>query len=615
MNPNESLTHGAFLEDERSCRFSVWAPNANSIDVRITSPEDQLFPLKKNSDGFFEGTLAGISAGATYFYRINGASDRPDPASRYQPDTVHGPSQIVYPHYKWSDKKWKGIPLEDHIIYELHVGTFTSEGTFEAIVPRLGGLKKIGITAIEIMPVSQFPGGRNWGYDGVYPFAVQNTYGGPEGLKKLVNACHGNGIAVIMDVVYNHLGPEGNYLNDYGPYFTDRYRTPWGLALNFDGPDSDPVRRFFIENAIMWIRDFHIDALRLDAIHAIRDFSAHPFLLELEEAIRGEGSRQGRAIHLFPESDLNDTRIIRPKSQGGFNHDAQWMDDYHHVIHTLLTGENKGYYADFRSIQQLETSLKEGYVYSGGYSLFRRRRFGNKSKDLEPSKFIVCAQNHDQIGNRMMGDRLTETLSFEQQKLAAGLVILSPYIPLLFMGEEYGETAPFLYFTSHGDQSLVEAVRKGRKEEFATFAWKGEVPDPQSEATFLKSKLNPNLKNNDSHSILLKFYTELIQLRKSTPALHATSRTSLKVGVVKGSQMIWTHRSIKTHDVFCLFNFEHQRENLQISLPKGSWTRTIDSADATWKGPGSQLGNRIKSDGKLKITVNPDSFVVLKKKR
>ncbi len=376
------------------------------------------------------------------------------------------------------------------IMYELHAGTFIPEGTFDAVIPGLDHLKDLGINATDIMPVAQFPGERNWGYDGVYPFAVQNSYGGPDGLKRIVNECHTKGIAVILDVIYNHLGPEGNYLRDYGPYFTDRYKTPWGQAINFDGPYSNEVRNFFIENALSWLKNYHIEGLRIDAIHGIYDMSAQPFLPELAERVEEFSQQEGRKFYLIAESDLNNSYALRPRDSGGSGLDALWCDDFHHALHTLLTGETDGYYVDFGKIGHLVKSFREGFVYSGQYSAFRKRNHGNSSADIPPDRFVVFSQNHDQTGNRLKGERLSSLVSFESLKLAAGVVLLSPYIPLIFMGEEYGETAPFLFFISHSDPELIKAVRQGRKDEFKTFNWKDEPPDPQDIETFMRSKLD-----------------------------------------------------------------------------------------------------------------------------
>ncbi|MGC8495511.1 MAG: malto-oligosyltrehalose trehalohydrolase, partial [Syntrophobacteraceae bacterium] len=416
--------------------------------------------------------------------------ERPDPASFSQPEGVHRPSEVIDLRVAGRERSWGGIALEDYIFYELHVGTFTAKGTFEGVIEKLDHISLLGATSLEVMPVAQFPGARNWGYDGAYPYAVQNSYGGPAGLRRLVDACHERGIAVTLDVVYNHFGPEGAYLRDFGPYFTNRYITPWGEAINFDDAYNDGVRNFFIRNALFWLGAFDIDALRLDAVHAIYDRSAVPFLAQLSESVRELGEKTARPRYLIAESDLNDSRIIRPREHWGDGLDSQWSDDFHHSLHSLLTGERGGYYRDFGRLEDLTTVLGEGYLYSGRYSEFRKRNHGNRSADLESKKFVVASQNHDQVGNRMLGERLSKLVSFEALKVCAAAVLLSPYLPLLFMGEEYGEEAPFLYFVDHTDPELREAVRKGRREEFKEFMWEGEVPDPDRRETFLNSRLN-----------------------------------------------------------------------------------------------------------------------------
>ncbi|CAG1771911.1 hypothetical protein BAC2_02052, partial [uncultured bacterium] len=394
------------------------------------------------------------------------------------------------------------------------VGTFTPEGTFEGMAGQLDDLAALGATAVELMPVAQFPGHRNWGYDGVSPFAVQGSYGGPVGLKRLINACHQKQLAVVLDVVYNHLGPEGNYLAEFGPYFSDAYRTPWGAPLNFDGPHSDEVRRFFIDNALYWITEFHIDALRLDAVHAIIDYSARPFLEELAQAVHLKSAGLGRRVYLIAESALNDTRLIRPPERVGMGLDAQWNDDLHHALHAVVTGERQGYYGDFGKFEQLLKALREGFVYSGEYSEFRKRRHGNSSRDIPAHRLVVFAQNHDQVGNRSRGDRLTLSLSGEALKMMAGVILLSPYLPLLFMGEEYGETAPFPFFISHSDPDLIEAVRKGRRAEWSSDDGQNEAPDPQDEKTFTGAKLNQALRHAQGpQHMLWEFYRRLIELR------------------------------------------------------------------------------------------------------
>lgn len=577
---------GATYIEDLGVRFRVWAPGSQRISVKILDSDSQrLESLAEEGHGYFSGTVPGIGDGARYLYRLDDGSERPDPASRYQPDGVHGPSQVVAPdRYCWSDSGWNGLPLDAYIIYELHVGTFTTSGTFDGVISRLDYLCELGITAVELMPVAQFPGERNWGYDGTFPFAPQNSYGGPDGLKRLVDACHARGLAVIMDVVYNHLGPEGNYLHGFGPYFTGRYRTPWGDALNFDGPGSDSVRHYFISNALYWITEFHIDALRLDAVHGIYDFSALHILQEMAAAVRRQGAALGRQVHVIAESDLNDVRILKPVESGGYDLEGQWNDDFHHALRTLLTGDRAGYYSDFGRFSDLVKSLKEGFVMSGGYSSFRRRRHGSSSADVPPGKLVVFSQNHDQIGNRMRGERLGEHLTTQQLMLAAATVILSPYLPLLFMGEEYAEPAPFPYFVSHGDENLVEAVRRGRLEEFAAFGAQGTPPDPQAEATFLSAKLDQEQCRKGDHLTIFAFYHELIRLRKECAPLARLSRADMQVIASEDQQLLAIIRSAGDDQVFCLFNYSDQSLVIPSSLASGTICVLLDSTGALLSG-------------------------------
>jgi maltooligosyltrehalose trehalohydrolase len=584
------------------------------VEVRIVSPRERVIPLETEGNGYYSATTDTAEPGDRYFYRLDDEKERPDPASRFQPEGVHGPSQIVDSRFSWEDVTWSGIPLRDYVIYEVHVGTFTPEGTFESIIPHLDDLKDLGITAIELMPVAQFPGSRNWGYDGVFPFAVQNSYGGPDGLKRLVNACHEKSLAVV-DVVYNHSGPEGNYLWDFGPYYTDRYKSLWGSVVNFDGPQSDAVRRYFIENALFWVTDFHIDALRIDAVHAILDFSAQPFLQELASAVHDWAEGLNRQVYLIAESDLNDTRVIRTREVGGYGLDAQWNDDFHHALHTVLTGERTGYYQDFGQLSDLVKAFREGYVYSGEYSSYRRRRHGNSSRDIPAHRFVVFAQNHDQVGNRMRGERLSELVCLERTKLAAGVVLLSPFIPLLFMGEEYGETAPFPYFVSHSDPALVEAVRRGRREEFAAFGWEDEPPDPQDEATFLRAKLKHPLRRRERHKVLLEFHRELLQLRKNIPTLANLSKYDMEVSDYEGKRVLVVKRWSSSDKAVIVFHFGESPITITIPFPEGRWRKRMDSAEERWHGPGSHIPHELGSQGEVIISVQPHAFVLFVRER
>ena len=605
---------GAIPLADRRCRFHVWAPFAETVQVHVLSPLDRLSPLTPAGNGYHGGVLEDVGPGALYRYRLDERLERPDPASRLQPQGVHGPSQVPEATFAWTDGRWRGIPLCQYIFYELHVGAFTPGGTFDAAADRLDDLTALGVTAVELMPVAQFPGERNWGYDGVYPFAVQASYGGPQGLKRLINACHAKGLAVVLDVVYNHLGPEGNYLADFGPYFSDRYRTPWGAPLNFDGPHSDEVRRFFIANALYWITEFHVDALRLDAAHAILDFSAQPFLQELAGTIKRFADGLGRPIHLIAESALNDTRLLRPPECGGFGLDAQWNDDLHHALHSVLTGEGQGYYGDFGRFEQLMKALREGFVYDGQYSEFRKRRHGNSSRDISPHRLVVFAQNHDQVGNRLRGERLSCQLPLEALKMAAGVVLLSPNLPLLFMGEEYGEPAPFPYFVSHSGADLIEAVRRGRRAEFQTFQWDGEPPDPQATETFHSAKLNLDLRHLPSpHRSLWEFYRRLIALRKGMGVVATPRGPHQKVFRVGRRRIGGLHRRSDTGEVVVVFHADGVPASAPIPLPAGGWHKELDSADDCWGGPGSTVPDRMESDGEATMQLTPYAFQVWRK--
>jgi maltooligosyltrehalose trehalohydrolase len=589
----------------------VWAPFVQKAEVHIVSPQERVSALEKDEHGYHRGMLDGVEPGSLYFFRLDDEKDRPDPASRFQPEGVHGPSQVVDCSFFWRDEKWTGLSLTDYVFYELHVGAFTPEGTFEAIIQHLDYLVKLGITAVELMPVAQFPGDYNWGYDGTYPFAVHDTYGGPQGLKGLVNACHERRLAVVLDVVYNHLGPEGNYLGDFGPYFTDRYLTPWGSAVNFDGAHSDEVRRFFIENALYWIKEFHVDSFRIDAVHGILDFSAKPFLEQLSLTIHEQGKRLGRQVYLVAESDLNDTRVVRHRERGGYGLDAQWNDDFHHALHTLMTGERSRYYQDFGRLEDLSKAFREGFVYSGEYSRYRGRRHGRSSRNLPVEKFVVFAQNHDQVGNRIRGERLSELVSFEGLKLTAGVVLLSPFLPLLFMGEEYGEKAPFPYFVNHSDPAIIEAVCRGRREQFAAFEWTEEPPDPQDEATFLSAKLNHHLRNEGRHRVLALFHGELIHLRKQIPTFIRPSKNDMDVVCYESEKILLVRRWRGNAETAVLFHFGSATESVTISLPRGAWRKRLDSADRQWQGPGSLVSGHLVSDGEMALTLPPCSFVLL----
>jgi maltooligosyltrehalose trehalohydrolase len=603
---------GATLRPDGRWQFAVWAPQRKKVELHLRSPRDLFLPMERDELGYHHVivTQDQVSVGSQYFYRLDGEIERPDPASRFQPESVHGPSQIVdASDFSWTDANWRGIALEESVLYELHVGTFTKEGTFAGIIPHLDRLADLGVTTIELMPISQFAGGRNWGYDGVFPFAPQNTYGTPRDLQKLVEAAHARDLAVALDVVYNHLGPEGNYLSEYGPYFTDHYCTPWGAALNFDGRHSDEVRFFFIRNALYWLEEFHMDALRLDAIHGIFDASAFSFLAQLSEAVRSLSERLQRKIHLIAESDLNDARTISAIDLGGIGMDAQWSDDFHHSVHTLLTGEKSGYYADFGNIHHLTTTVKNGWYYAGQYSIARQRKHGNTPPSSNTTRFVVCNQNHDQVGNRPLGERLSSLVDFESLKLAAGVTLLSPFVPMLFMGEEYGETAPFQYFTSHNDAQLAEAVRRGRQAEFAGFEWKGAIPDPQAESTFATSKLDHSLAAGESHRTLQHFYEKLLRFRREHRMAEA-----LQIAVTEYAEdrALLTLRAAGPTLLATLFHFGDVPETITIQLPAGTWETRIDSAAPEWRGQHARP-NQLAVSGPAQVQMQRRSFLLLER--
>lgn len=576
LNSDRYADIGAFPLPDGSTRFRVWAPRAQKVCVVIDGSDAAPVHLDDEGNGYFSGNVPGAGEGDCYRYLLDGTDSFPDPASRFQPLGVHGPSQVVDPdRFRWNDREWRGLPLEEYIIYELHVGTFTPQGTFDGVFERLDYLVELGITAVELMPVAQFPGERNWGYDGTYPFAPQNSYGGPDGLKRLVDACHARGMAVILDVVYNHLGPEGNYLHAFGPYFTGRYHTPWGDAVNFDGPDSDAVRRFFISSALQWMVEYHVDALRLDAIHGIFDFSAYHILRELADVIHGLEASAGRPLLLIAESDLNDVRVIHPPERGGHGLDAQWNDDFHHALHAFLTGEQDGYYADFGSFRRIVKAFTKGFVLDGEYSRFRRRRHGSCSGGCSPGRLVVFSQNHDQVGNRMRGERPHEHLDRAQLMLAAAAVLLSPCLPLIFMGEEYAEPAPFPYFVSHGDPDLVEAVRRGRKEEFAAFSHQGEMPDPQDEATFRSAILQIDLCRSGAHAGMFAFYRELIRLRKELVPVSRFQGGGMALSTDEERCLLTFIRQRNEGRLLCLFNFG--LDTRTVDLPAGRWRVVLTS--------------------------------------
>lgn len=494
-------------------RFAVWAPIPERVELNVNG---ETHAMERGEGGWWAIDVDVAGDPLRYGFVLDGEGPYPDPRSPSQPDGVHGSSQTVdHAAFGWSDVAWRPPPLATGVLYELHVGIFSPEGTFDGAIGHLRHLRELGITHVELLPVSEFSGVRGWGYDGVDLWAPHHAYGGPDGMKRLVDACHAMGLAVVLDVVYNHFGPEGNHLPRFAPYLTDRYRTPWGDAINFDGPGSDEVRRFVVDNARMWLRDYHVDGLRLDAVHAVTDQSAMHILEELARSVADLAGALGRDLVLIAESDLNDPRLVRPWSAGGYGLDAHWADDIHHALHAALTGEHGGYYADFVDFGVLERALRDGYVYQGEHSVARGRRHGRSPNGVAPSQLIAALQNHDQVGNRALGDRLSASLPRSRLKVGVALVLTAPFVPLIFAGGEWATSASFAYFSGHEVAELAEAVRAGRRAEFAPFGWEpGSIPDPEDPMTYEGARLPWEERDVGSHAEILAWYRELLVVRR-----------------------------------------------------------------------------------------------------
>src|SRR5262245_7573083 len=564
--------------------FRVWAPRCRAVEVLVNG---RAFPLRAAVDGLFGGQVDGALAGTRYLYRLDGDRARPDPASRFQPEGVHGPSEIVDPRsFAWSDQGFRGHARGDLVIYELHVGTFTRSGprtgTFDGVIEHLAALADLGVTAVELMPVGEFPGPRGWGYDGAHLYAPQSTYGGPDGLRRLVDACHAAGLSVILDVIYNHFGHEGTYLGEFAPYRTPRHETPWGPAIDFDGPEAAGVRRHIVENARYWVREFHVDGLRLDAVHAIIDESPVHILTELARAAREEAMTLGRPVHLIAESHDNDRRLVLPSPEG-LGLDAVWSDDFHHALHVRLTGEEVGYYQDFPGGLGLERALAEGFAFQGEPSQYWGRRRGTPSADLEGDCFVISVQNHDQVGNRAGSQRLGTVVGREAAKLAAALLFAAPAIPLLFMGEEYGETAPFPFFTSFQDPGLQEAVRHGRQREFERLGWAAAIDDPGDPVTFERARLDHALADAPGHRELRAWYRAWLALRRGHPALGTSGKPGTRAAIARGVLTL-TRGAATEERVVLVANLDAVARPLP-SLPPGARV-LLDSAEARFGGAG-----------------------------
>ncbi len=600
---------GVEYKADGKCVFTVWAPEHETMILHLLYPETARISMEKDAFGYWKAELNDIRPGTRYMYGPDAATAYPDPASFYQPDGVHESSEVIDHHaFRWTDREWKGMALKELILYELHVGTFTEEGTFDAIIPRLDELKDTGINAIELMPVAQFPGARNWGYDGVYPYAVQNSYGGPNGLKRLVDACHAKGISVFLDVVYNHFGPEGNYISKFGPYFTEKYSTPWGDAINLDEEWADGVREYLIGNILSWFQQYHMDGLRLDAVHTIFDSSAINIWEQVHQEVKILERKLGRPLSLVAESDLNSPKITSSPEVGGHGLDAQWLDDFHHALYTIVNPEDNDRYADFGSMEQLAKAYTEGFVLSGAFSESRKRKFGRSSKGVPGDQFIAFNQNHDQAGNRARGERLGMLVDFERQKLAAAALLLSPYVPMLFMGEEYGEDNPFFYFVSHSDEELIEAVRKSRQQDFIKYNWGVDPPDPQGISVFNQSKISWQKRGQGDYVVMHNWFKELIRIRKSNACLSNFDKSGTTAEAISDHVLLLKRSSADLRqELLCLFNFGEGEA--QYNLPGHSISKILDSGDSRWQ-PGSAAASPASSYDLPELTLKPVTVVV-----
>jgi len=565
--------------------FRVFAYQKEKVSLLLqTKHGEKIIPMEQEEAHIYSTVVEGLGLDLLYKFRIENEGNYPDPYSNYQPQGVHGFSQIIdHASYSWNDKEWKGIDLDKLIIYELHTGTFSPEGTFRGVVNKLDYLLELGINAIELMPVTQTPGRWNWGYDGANLFSVNKNYGTPDDLKYLVDTCHQKGIGVILDVVYNHLGPEGNYLPVYGPYFTEKHKTAWGAAVNYDDNFSEYTRAMVLENIRFWLEEYHIDCLRLDAIHTIMDESSRHILQEMSSTAKEVSQKTGRKIFLIAETDENDVKVINPPEKGGYGIDAQWMDDFHHIIHSFLTGEKGGYYQDYGRLEGLEKAFKN-YLYTGEFSQFWQKNRGTDASQNPGYQFVVSLQNHDQVGNRARGGRISALVDFHFLKAAAGLIFLSPYIPLLFMGEEYAEKNPFLFFTDYEDSELQSAVSEGRRKEFKDFNW-DEIPDPQDEQSFFNSKLTPRENWTKENQWIFNFYRDLINLRKKHPALMHLEKENTEARVNSEQKIVEVKRWNNDKKLRALINMGEEEIPLEVTSGRQIF-------NSEWK----QYGGKIEGD-------------------
>ncbi len=578
------MTLGATYLGQDRCLFRVWAPYRKQTAVRLLESPGRLWPLTRDDRGYWSGEISPVKPGALYELVLDGQETYPDPASAWQPQGVFGPSAVVDHDFAWTDQAWCNPPLKDYIIYECHIGTFSAQGTFQSALTNLPYLKDLGITAIELMPVAAFSGRYNWGYDAVFPFAVHQDYGGPQGLKTFINACHQHGLAVILDVIYNHFGPEGNILEAFGPYFTAKYPSYWGKAVNFDDQDAQGARNLVKENALYWARHFHVDALRLDAVQAIFDQSDYPILAEMDDVLTRFAIDHHRRVHVIAESDLNAAIITRSRQAGGWGLGAAWCDDHHHAWHAYLTQEKTGYYQDFGAWDQVVVTLTQGFWFQGQFCHYRQKALGDFTHPLNPQELVIYSQNHDLVGNRVQGERLSKLVAWPWLHVLAAVTLLSPFLPLLFMGEEYGETNPFLYFVDHQSPWLRQAVRDGRRREFMAFNWNGEPPDPYDQETFAASKLDWSKLTQTGHQGLFQFYKQLISLRKQYRLQELKNLHDRQVQACPEAPLISVVQQGPAGTLAMVLNAGVSDVAWAAPWPRGRWEKLLDSNASEFGG-------------------------------
>lgn len=599
-----------FLQNGK-CKFTVWAPSVADIALHIIYPENKVIPLRKTGNGYWECKLEAINSNYLYYYRINNSIERPDPASKFQPNGVSGPSRVLaHRDFRWKDKNWHIFDFKKLVIYELHIGTFSSEGTYSGVISKLDYLVDLGVNCIELMPIAQFSGSYNWGYDGAFPFAPHNSYGEPSELKKMVQSCHLKGIAVILDVVYNHLGPEGGCLDIYGPYFSNMNKTPWGKSFNFTENYSEDVKNYFYENALSWLQDYHFDGLRIDAVDYMYEYGAAPFLYELNRKVKKLSKLLGKKKYLIAESDINSHNIVASLNKGGSGFKAKWNNEYHHFNYAILTGERDKYCARYNKMENLVSFLKEGLIYHNCKTGSQKKRKSFAS--YKPQQIIIYLQNHDLIGNRPNGERLSSLMGIEALKLTSGLMFILPHIPMLFMGEEYAEDVPFLFFADYQNETLLAEIENNRGKEFAKAGWTGIQISSSIQQAFINSKLKWFSEEDKNNSKIFNYYKYLILLKKTHPVLKQHKNIHTYVSCKSTSRILIYKRWWKEKQIVAIMNYSKNPAVICVQLEKGGWSKILDSTDICWAGNGTEIPEAI-CNAKSQLKLKALSIVIFEK--